>query len=38
MPGVEPKTVVQAAVGVSALAVVAGSVLWFLSRNGKRRA
>ena len=37
MPGVEPKTVVQAAVGAGALAVVAGSLLWFLSRNGKRR-
>ncbi len=37
MPGVEPKTVVQAAVGVGALAVLAGSLLWFLNRNGRRK-
>jgi uncharacterized protein (DUF362 family) len=35
MPGTEPKTVVQAAVGVGALAVLAGSLLWFLNRKGK---
>lgn len=35
MPGMEPKTVVQAAVGMSALAVIAGSLLWFLSRRKK---
>ncbi len=38
MPGMEPKTVVQAAAGMSALAVVAGGLLWFLSRNGKKKA
>ena len=37
MPGVEPRTVVQAAAGMSALAVVAGGLLWFLSRNGKKK-
>jgi len=37
MPGMEPKTVVQAAAGMSALAVVAGGLLWFLSRNGKKK-
>jgi uncharacterized protein (DUF362 family) len=37
MPGMEPKTVVQAAAGMSALAILAGGLLWFLNRKGKRR-
>lgn len=37
MPGMEPKTVVQAAVGLSALTVLAGSLLWFLGRNKNQK-
>lgn len=33
MPGTEPKTVIQAAVGLTALAVLAGGLAWFLKKN-----
>ncbi len=36
MPGMEPKTVVQAAVGVSLLAALAGVGAWWLSSNKKK--
>jgi uncharacterized protein (DUF362 family) len=33
MPGMEPRTVVQAAAGLSTLALVAGSLLWLMGRK-----
>jgi hypothetical protein len=37
MPGMEPRTVVQAAVGLSALTALAGVLLWALGRRKPRR-
>ena len=36
MPGVEPKTVIQAGVGLTALAALAGGLAWLLVRNRKK--
>ena len=36
LPGAEPKTVIQAAAGLTALAALAGAGLWWLSRRSKR--
>jgi uncharacterized protein (DUF362 family) len=36
MPGMEPKTVIQAGVGAAALAALAGAGLWMLSQNRKK--
>ncbi len=36
LPGAEPKTVIQAAAGLTALAVLAGAGLWWLSRRSKK--
>ncbi len=36
MPGVEPKTVIQAAVGAAALTALAGAAVWMLSRPADR--
>lgn len=37
MPGMEPKTVVQAAVGLTALTALAGAGIWLLGRKSSRR-
>lgn len=36
MPGMEPKTVIQAGVGLTALAALAGGLAWLLVRNRKK--
>jgi len=36
LPGAEPKTVIQAAAGLTALAALAGAGLWWLSRRSKK--
>ena len=36
LPGAEPKTVIQAAAGFTALAALAGAGLWWLSRRSRR--
>lgn len=36
LPGAEPKTIIQAAVGLTALAALAGTGLWWLSRRSKK--
>ena len=35
MPGMEPRTVVQAAAGLTLLAVLLGGIAWLFGRNSK---